>query len=97
MLPSRVNHLELVELYMVYFDIIFWMNWLHDFFASIECRTRIVKFNFSNKFVLEWRKRIAIPKGRIISCIKTCKMISKGCRYNIIRVNDLDSKNPPIE
>ena len=35
-------------------------------------------------------------RGRIISCIKACKMISKGCLYYIVRVQDLDSEVPPI-
>ena len=34
---------------------------------------------------------------RIISCLKACKMISKGCLYHILRVQDLDLKIPPIE
>ena len=45
MLPSRVTHVEVVELYMVYFDFILGMDWLHGCFASIDYRTRIVKFN----------------------------------------------------
>ena len=52
MFPNIVTHFELVELYMVNFDVILRMNWLHDCFDSIDCRTRIVKFNFSNEPVL---------------------------------------------
>ena len=37
-----------------------------------------------------------IPRGRIISCLKACKIGSKGCRH-IERVKHLDSENPPIE
>ena len=54
MLPNRVTHVELVELDMADFDVILGMDWLHDCFASIDCRTRIVKFNFQNELVLEW-------------------------------------------
>ena len=39
----------------------------------------------------------SIPRGRIVSCIKACKMISKGCLYNTVKVKDLDSDVPPIE
>ena len=38
-----------------------------------------------------------IPKGRIISCLKECKMISKGCLYHLVRVQDLDYKVSPIK
>ena len=56
MLANRVTHVELVEHYMVDFDVILGMDWLHDFFVSIDCRTRIVKFNFPNQLVLDWKE-----------------------------------------
>lgn len=39
----------------------------------------------------------SIPRGRIISCQKACKMLSDWCLYHIVIVKDLDSKTPPIE
>ena len=74
---------------MVDFDVILGMDWLHDCFASINCRTKIVKFNFPNEPVLELKVVNFIPRGRIISCLKACKMISKGFLYNIVRVKEL--------
>ena len=53
MLPNRVTYVELVELDMTYFDTIF-MDWLHSCFASIDCRTRVVKFNSLDEPVLQW-------------------------------------------
>ena len=46
MLPNRVTHVELVEPDMADFDVILGLDWLHDCFASIDCRTRIVKSTF---------------------------------------------------
>ena len=35
---------DLVELEMVDFDVILGMDWLHACYASIDCKTRVVKF-----------------------------------------------------
>ena len=43
---------------MIDFDSIFGMDWLHACFASIDCRTRVIKFNFTNDPVLEWKGEI---------------------------------------
>ena len=51
---------------MVDFDVISAMDWLHDCFASIDCYTRIVKFNFPNEIVLEWKGGNFIHRGCII-------------------------------
>ena len=96
MLPNRVTYLKLVEHDMLDFDIILGMNWLHACFASIYCRTRVVKFHFPNEPVFVLKRGNSIPICRIISCLKACKMITKGCLYHIVRVQDLDAEIPPI-
>ena len=49
MLPNRVSYVELVELDMLDFDVILGMNWLHACYASIRCRTRVIRFQFPNE------------------------------------------------
>ena len=56
MLPNRVTHVELVELYMVDFD--FWYGLVACLFHLHCCRTCVVKFNSPNEPVLEWRGKI---------------------------------------
>ena len=54
-LPNRVTLVYLVELDMVDFDVILGMDWLHACFASIDCITRVVNFQFPNEPILEWK------------------------------------------
>ena len=97
MLSNRVSYVDLVELDKLDSDIILGIDWFHESFASINCKTRVVRFNFPNELVVEWKEGNSIFRGCIISCLKACKMISKGCPYHIVRVQDLDSEVPPTE
>uniref|UniRef100_M1E0X7 Gag-pol polyprotein n=1 Tax=Solanum tuberosum TaxID=4113 RepID=M1E0X7_SOLTU len=77
-----INHkdtmADLVELDIVHFDVILGMDWLHACYASVDCRTRVVKFQFPNDPVIEWRSSSAVPKGQFISYLKVIKLVSKG-------------------
>ena len=55
MFPDRFSSVYLVELDMLGFDIILGMEWLHACFASIDCRIRVVRLNFSNEPVFKWK------------------------------------------
>src|SRR5688572_26991763 len=88
---------DLIELDMIDFDVILGVDWLHASYASIDSRTRGVKFHFPNESVLEWEGRDSVVKGKIISCLEAHKMISKGCIYHIVRVRDVESEVPPLE
>jgi len=57
-LSYRVTHVYLVEPDILDFDVILSMDWLHSCYASIDCRTRVVKFEFQNEHVLEWKGEI---------------------------------------
>jgi len=52
-LSHRVTLVDLVELDMLDFDVILSMDWLHSCYASIDCRTRLIKFEFPNEPILE--------------------------------------------
>ncbi|KAF3668526.1 putative ribonuclease H protein-like [Capsicum annuum] len=94
---NRIMFADLIELNMVDFDIIIGMDWLHFCYTSIDCRTRVVKFQFSNEPVFEWFRNSVAPKSHFISYLKSRKLIFKGCVYHLVRVKDTKSETPPIQ
>ena len=89
--------LDLIELDMVDFDIILGMNLIHACYASIDCRTRVVKFQIPNESVIEWASSSVVTKGRFISYIKARELVSKGCIYRLVRVNEPSGEVPSLQ
>ena len=50
---QKATSSNLVELEMVDFDVILGIDWLHSCYASVDCRTRIVLFQFLDEPILE--------------------------------------------
>uniref|UniRef100_M1DUB4 Gag-pol polyprotein n=1 Tax=Solanum tuberosum TaxID=4113 RepID=M1DUB4_SOLTU len=78
----KVSSPNVVELEMIDFDIILGMDLLHSCYASIDCRTRIVHFQFPDEPILEWKGSSLAPMGRFISYLKDRKMISESYLYH---------------
>ena len=73
---------------MVEFDVIIGMNCFYTYYASIDVSTRVVKFQFPNELVLEWKSSSTVPKCHFISYLKVRKLVSKGYVYHLVRIND---------
>uniref|UniRef100_A0A1U7YRA6 Uncharacterized protein LOC104247112 n=2 Tax=Nicotiana sylvestris TaxID=4096 RepID=A0A1U7YRA6_NICSY len=97
MICSRQTSANLFELEMVDFDVIMGMDWLASCYANVDCRTKMVRFQFPGEPVIEWKGNIATPKGRFISYLKARKMISKGYIYHLVRVRDAEAKPPTLQ
>ncbi|XP_070007577.1 uncharacterized protein [Nicotiana sylvestris] len=52
---GRNTKADLIELKMVDFDVIMGMDWLSSCYAILDCHTKIVRFQFPNEEVLEWK------------------------------------------
>ena len=81
---------------MVDFDVILGMDWLHSCYASVDCRTRIVHFEFPDEPILEWKGSSLAPMGRFISYLKARKIISKGYLCHLVWVMDYSLETPTL-
>ena len=88
--------MDLIELDIGNFDLLLGMDWLYLFYASIDCRTRVVKFQFPDEPSFKWSRSSVSPKSHFISFLKARNLISKGCIYHLVRVKDTRSEAPTI-
>ena len=63
---------------MVDFNVILCMDWLISCYALVDYRSRIVRFQFQDEPILELKGSSLAPMGRLISYLKSRKMMSKG-------------------
>ncbi|XP_070036098.1 uncharacterized protein [Nicotiana tomentosiformis] len=94
---SRSTVADLIELDMVEFDVIMGMDWLASCYANVDCRSKMVRFQFPGKSILEWKGNTASPRGRFISYLKARKMVRKGYIYHLVRVQDEKAKSPTLQ
>ncbi|XP_070040803.1 uncharacterized protein [Nicotiana tomentosiformis] len=94
---SRSTVADLIELDMVEFDVILGMDWLASYYANVDCRSKMVGFQFPGEPVLERKGNTTSLRGRFISYLKGGKMIRKGYIYHLVRVHDVKVESPTIQ
>lgn len=57
-MSHRVNILKLVNIYMLDFDVTLGMGLMHSCYSSIDCRNHVLKFEFLDKSVLQWKGEV---------------------------------------
>ena len=57
---------DLLKLDILDFDVILGLHWFQACYASFDCTTVLIKFQFPNEQVLEWKRNLVVPKGSIL-------------------------------
>ncbi|GJV94020.1 putative reverse transcriptase domain-containing protein [Tanacetum coccineum] len=96
---SLVNHLfkiDLMPIELGTFDIIIGMDWLAEHDAVIVCGKKVVRIPCGNKrLIVEGDK--GPSRLKVISCIKACKYIERGCQMFVACVTEKKSKEKRLE
>ncbi|XP_075479420.1 uncharacterized protein LOC142520302 [Primulina tabacum] len=82
---------DLLVLNMIDFDVILGMDWLSKYRVTIDCGMKMIKFAplGAEPFTVAIAD-ISLPL-RIISCMKACKLLQKGCQGYFAYVLTIDS------
>ena len=67
---SKEIVVDLFELDVVDFDVILEMDWLYLCYASLDCQTRKVFFEFPNESAIKWEGGSLAAKGKFISYLR---------------------------
>ncbi|XP_070011165.1 uncharacterized protein [Nicotiana sylvestris] len=94
---GRNTKADLIELEMVDFDVIMGMDWLSSCYAMLDCHAKIVRFQFPNKEVLEWKGSSVSLVGKFISYLKAQRMIGKGCLAYLAHIINPKSEPPALQ
>ncbi|XP_070019392.1 uncharacterized protein [Nicotiana sylvestris] len=94
---GRNTKADLIELEMVDFNVIMGMDWLSSCYAMLDCHAKIVRFQFPNEEVLEWKGSSASLVGKFISYLKAQRMIGKGCLAYLAHIINPESEPPTLQ
>lgn len=70
MVSQKVTSVDLVELWMIDFNVILIIDWLHSCYASVDFRIRVVHFQYPNKLVLKWKGSTTVPRVNLFRTLE---------------------------
>ena len=72
------------------------MDWLHSYYALVNCRTRIFVFLFENEPIIEWKGSSLGPMGQFISYLKAKNMSFNSYLYHLVWGKDFIFETPTL-
>ncbi|XP_070038242.1 uncharacterized protein [Nicotiana tomentosiformis] len=96
-IQGRDTIVDLLIFPMSDFDVIMGMDWLASCYASVDCHSKLIRFDFPGEPCLVWKGITPLTQGKIISHVKTRRMINNGCLGFIAIVHDTRLKDVTID
>ena len=78
---------DLISLNIKVYDIILVMDWLVQYHARLDCRTKVVKFCIFGETILRLDVSGRLVSSTLISKIRTKKLLNKGVQEYLVFSN----------
>ncbi|GKD47664.1 putative reverse transcriptase domain-containing protein [Tanacetum coccineum] len=95
-LVSHVFEIDLMPIELSTFDVIVGMDWLVKHDAVIICGEKVVRIPYGNKMLIVETDK-GVSQLKVISCIKACKYVERGCHLFLAHMTEDKSKDKRIE
>ncbi|GKA19681.1 putative reverse transcriptase domain-containing protein [Tanacetum coccineum] len=96
---SLVNHvfeIDLMPIELGTFDVIIGMDWRVKHDAVIVYGEKVVRIPYGNKMLIVEGDK-GVSRLKVISCIKACKYVERGCHLFLAHVTESKSKEKRME
>ncbi|GJW46709.1 putative reverse transcriptase domain-containing protein [Tanacetum coccineum] len=96
---NLVNHIfkiGLMPIELGTFDVIIGTDWLVKHNAVIVCGEKVVRILYGNKMLIVESDK-GVSRLKVISCIKACKYVERGCHLFLAHVTEKKSKEKRLE
>ncbi|XP_070032769.1 uncharacterized protein [Nicotiana tomentosiformis] len=94
---SLETSLNLLHLDMVDFDVILGMDWLSPYHAILDCHAKTVTLAMSGLPRLEWKGSLGHSISKVISYVKSRRMVEKECLAYLAYIRDPSAKVPSMD
>ncbi|GJT58163.1 putative reverse transcriptase domain-containing protein [Tanacetum coccineum] len=95
-LVNNVFEIDLMPIKLGTFDVIIGMDWLVKHDAVIVCGEKVVRIPYGNK-TLTVESDKGMSRLKVISCIKACKYVERGCHLFLAHVTKKKPKEKQLE
>ncbi|GKD46565.1 putative reverse transcriptase domain-containing protein, partial [Tanacetum coccineum] len=96
---NSVNHIfemDLMSIELGTFDVLIGMDWLVKHDAIIVYGDKVIRIPYGNKMLIVESDK-GVSRLKVISCIKTCKYIERGCHLFLAHMTENKLKEKQLE
>ncbi|GJT18196.1 putative reverse transcriptase domain-containing protein [Tanacetum coccineum] len=95
-LVNHVFEIDLMPIELGTFDVIIGMDWLVKHNVVIVCGEKVGRIPYGNKMLIVESDK-GVSRLKVISCIKACKYVERGCHLFLTHVTENKSKVKRME